>query len=222
MLILLWHIVFPYREYLGTHFPISQAWISRSFRIAIRNFGVTVSLVTTLEWVVDDVGAPLWTSATSPALRIKLPSIFVSKIMCVPQYLNPGFIFHSLVWSGFTPSKTSKVTRALGIKFSTRFVQTLVPVFWPMLYTSWTVFGTWIPKLFLALQYFDLTFKIIWSCLQGTSFTHHLIQVHTLCYLLFRIHKVQQGLRLWDPSMVPILRIHSSVWFLISNLWLSS
>ena len=94
--------------------------------------------------------------------------------MCVPTYLNPGFNFPSFIWSGVTPFKTSKATRTLSKYFSFAFVQQVVPVFWSILYASSTVLVTWIPKLCVVLHYFALTFEIIWSCLQITSFTHHL------------------------------------------------
>ena len=94
--------------------------------------------------------------------------------MCVPTYLKSGFTFPSLILSGVTPFETFKATWMLAISFSIAFVQKLVHVFWSIFYALSTVLGTLIPNLCFVLQYFYLTFEIIWSRLRRTYFTHHL------------------------------------------------
>ena len=60
-------------------------------------------------------GDVLYLPDTSLYIQINLPSIFISKIMCVPTYLNPGLNFPSLVLYGVTPFETSKATQMLSI-----------------------------------------------------------------------------------------------------------
>ena len=73
-------------------------------------------------------GYLLCTTATSLALRLNLPSIFILKTMFVLNYLNPGFTFPSLICSGVTEFKILKATGTLAISFSIDFVPKVVPV----------------------------------------------------------------------------------------------
>ena len=94
--------------------------------------------------------------ATSIALRVKLLSFLISKIMCVPTYLNPGFTFPSLIWSGVTPIPLKPLKRQgeFPFNFQLIFFQKVVPVCWSILYASSTYLGTWIPNLCVVLQFF--------------------------------------------------------------------
>ena len=188
---------------------MSQAQIYRSFRPSIINSSLTLSLVTTLGKVMENRGSVLWPPATSLALQVNLPSIFISKIMCVPKCLNPCFIFTSPIWSGVTPFKTSKATWALGNSFSIYFVQKVVPIFLSILYASSTVLGTWIPNLCVVLQYFALTFEIILYLFRITFFTHYLkaysssmffATVYSVSSKVFEAFRSFNGIQLKVPS----------------------
>ena len=57
--------------------PISHANISKSFKDASRNAILTLSLDTTLEYVIDDGGAVVCLLATNLASLVKFPSILI-------------------------------------------------------------------------------------------------------------------------------------------------
>ena len=61
---------------------ISHEDISNSFKDAIINEILTLSLGKTLDYVIDDGGAVVWTSATNIEFLVNFPSILISNIMC--------------------------------------------------------------------------------------------------------------------------------------------
>ena len=60
---------------------ISHENIFKSFKDASRNAILTLSLDTTLEYVIDDGGAVVWPSATNLDFLVNYPSILISNIM---------------------------------------------------------------------------------------------------------------------------------------------
>ena len=87
--------------------PISHANICKLFKDANRNSILTLSLDTTLQYVIDDGGAVLWLSATNLAFLVNFPYILISNIMCTLTCSYPGLIFPFLISSGVTPSSFS-------------------------------------------------------------------------------------------------------------------
>ena len=61
------------------------------------NSSLTLYLVTTLDQVMENGSAVLCPPANSLYLRVNLPSIFISKIMCVPTCLNPGLTYPYII-----------------------------------------------------------------------------------------------------------------------------
>ena len=77
---------------------------------------------------MDYGGDILWPPATNLALRVNLPSILISKILCVVKCLNDSFTLPSFICSGVTPLKSPKATQKLAIYFSMIFIQNVVSV----------------------------------------------------------------------------------------------
>ena len=63
-------------------FPMSRENIYKSFNDASRNENITISLYTTLEYVINDGGAVVWPLATNIYVIVILPLILISNIMC--------------------------------------------------------------------------------------------------------------------------------------------
>ena len=83
--------------------PISHANISKSFKDASRNKILTLSLNTTLEYVIHGGGTVVWPSATNLALLENFPSILILNIICPLTCSYPGLVFPLLISSGVTP-----------------------------------------------------------------------------------------------------------------------
>ena len=64
---------------------MSQAETCKEFKDAIVKAILTLSLETTLEYVIDAGSLVLCPSATNLAFLVKAPSILMSNIMCVEQ-----------------------------------------------------------------------------------------------------------------------------------------
>ena len=60
---------------------MSHANRSKSFKDARRNGILTISLDTTIEYVIDDGAAAMWSSSTNIYFLVKFTSILMSNIM---------------------------------------------------------------------------------------------------------------------------------------------
>ena len=81
--------IFSWQGALRDALPISQAHISRLFITEIKNTSIILSLVTTLEYVMDDGCAVLCPPAISLALRVNLPSLLYQKLCVFQNIKNP-------------------------------------------------------------------------------------------------------------------------------------
>ena len=75
---------------------ISYENIFKSFEDASINVILTLSLDTTLEYVIDDGSYVVLPSVTNLAFLVNFPSILISDIMCTLMFSYPGLIFHFL------------------------------------------------------------------------------------------------------------------------------
>ena len=73
---------------------ISYENIFKSFEDASINVILTLSLDTTLEYVIDDGSYVVLPSVTNLAFLVNFPSILISDIMCTLMFSYPGLIFH--------------------------------------------------------------------------------------------------------------------------------
>ena len=77
--------------------PISHANIYNSFKEASRNAILTLSLDTTLEYVIDDDGSGVWPLATNLTFLVNFPFILILYIMCTLTCSYPGLISPFLI-----------------------------------------------------------------------------------------------------------------------------
>ena len=137
--------IFYWNGALNYALPMPAAYISRSFSAASMNAMWTLSLESTLVYVIDSGGSVIWLPSTSIALWTKLKYIFMSKI----------------IWHLISCEIFLKATIKFSISFWIDCSQKLVPVYWSISRSSLAIFGTIITKLWVCLQYRVLTLEIM-------------------------------------------------------------
>ena len=150
-----------------------HANISKLFIETGRNKILTLSLDTTHECLFIYSGAVVWSSSTNLDFLVIFPFILIPYIMCTLTCLYPGLIFLSSSHQ-VKRCQVSQILYGYLPIFAISLFQNPDPDFLSILYASFTVLGTCIPKLCDGLQYLVFILKTILFQRCKVSLTQHL------------------------------------------------
>ena len=153
---------------------MSATLISTLLRSERVNTIPTLSLDTTLEYVLEDGRSVVWPPATQQALHVNHPSILISNIMWKRISWYPTNFWPYLASYSDTYSQASKDARTFFIYLWTAVYHSVFPFYLSIAKASSTDLGTSITKSCVVRQY--LAFSLAINLLRhfNTSLTHHL------------------------------------------------